>query len=47
MCGMPDGSKILRAEVSGATADAELLGQKLGDDLMAQGAGAILDATKD
>jgi hydroxymethylbilane synthase len=46
MCGMPDGSKILRAEVGGPVEDAELLGQKLGDDLLAQGAGAILAATK-
>jgi hydroxymethylbilane synthase len=47
MCGMPDGSKILRAEVGGPTEDAELLGQKLGEDLLAQGADAILAATKD
>ncbi len=46
MCGMPDGTKILRAEIGGPAEDAELLGQKLGDDLMAQGAGAILAATK-
>ncbi len=46
MCGMPDGSKILRAEIGGSVEDAELLGQKLGDDLMAQGADAILAATK-
>ncbi len=46
MCGMPDGSKILRAEIGGAAVDAELLGQKLGDDLMAQGAEAILAATR-
>jgi len=46
MCGMPDGSKILRAEIGGAVEDAELLGQKLGDDLMAQGADAILTATR-
>jgi hydroxymethylbilane synthase len=46
MCGMPDGSKILRAEIGGPVEDAELLGQKLGDDLMAQGADAILAATK-
>jgi len=46
MCGMPDGSKILRAEIAGPIEDAELLGVKLGDDLMAQGADAILAATK-
>jgi hydroxymethylbilane synthase len=47
MCGMPDGSKILRAEVGGPTEDAELLGQRLAEDLLAQGADAILAATKD
>lgn len=46
MCGMPDGSRILRAEIGGPAEDAELLGQKLGDDLIAQGADAILAATK-
>jgi len=46
MCGMPDGSKILRAEIAGSVEEAELLGQRLGDDLMAQGADAILAATK-
>ncbi len=45
MCGMPDGSKILRAEVTGAAEDAERLGEQLGDDLLAQGADAILAAT--
>ncbi len=45
MCGMPDGSKILRAEVRGAVEDAEQLGEQLGDDLLAQGADAILAAT--
>ncbi len=47
MCGMPDGSKILRAEVGGPAADAELLGQRLAEDLLAQGAAEILAATKD
>jgi hydroxymethylbilane synthase len=47
MCGMPDGSKILRAEVGGDAADAEVLGQRLAEDLLAQGADAILAATKD
>jgi hydroxymethylbilane synthase len=46
MCGMPDGSKILRAEVGGPVEDAELLGQKLAEDLLAQGADAILASTK-
>ena len=46
MCGMPDGTKILRAEVSGPAADAERLGVKLAEDLLAQGADAILTATQ-
>jgi hydroxymethylbilane synthase len=45
MCGMPDGSRILRAEVAGPVEDAERLGEKLGGDLLALGAGAILAAT--
>jgi hydroxymethylbilane synthase len=47
MCGMPDGSKILRAEVGGAAEEAELLGRRLAEDLIAQGADAILAATND
>ena len=46
MCGMPDGSKILRAEASGPVGDAELLGEKLALDLLAQGADTILAATR-
>jgi hydroxymethylbilane synthase len=46
MCGMPDGSKILRAQVSGHPAQAEDLGDKLADQLLARGAGDILAATK-
>ncbi len=46
MCGMPDGTRILKAEIGGATAQAKLLGEKLAQDLIAQGAGDILDATK-
>lgn len=46
LCGMPDGSKILRAEVRGAAADAEQLGVQLADDLLAKGAAEILAATK-
>ena len=47
MCGMPDGSKILRAEIGGLVEEAELLGTRLAEDLIAQGAEAILAATKD
>jgi hydroxymethylbilane synthase len=46
LCGMPDGSRILRAEVTGPASDAESLGRRLGDDLLAQGADQILAATK-
>jgi len=46
LCGMPYGTKILRAEVSGPATDAELLGQRLADDLLGQGADQILASTK-
>ena len=46
MCGMPDGSRILHARIVGAANDAQLLGERLADDLLAQGAREILDATK-
>jgi hydroxymethylbilane synthase len=46
LCGMPDGTRILRAEVTGPVRDAELLGQKLAEDLLAQGADRILAATR-
>ena len=46
LCGMPDGSKILRAEVAGPARDATQLGVQLADELRAQGADQILAATK-
>jgi hydroxymethylbilane synthase len=46
MCGMPDGTKILRAEVIGSTHAGPQLGEELADKLLAQGAGDILAATK-
>ena len=46
MCGMPDGSKILKAEYGGPIEQAALLGEKLAEDLLAQGAADILAATK-
>jgi hydroxymethylbilane synthase len=46
LCGMPDGSKILRAEVSGPASDAEQLGHRLADALLAQGADQILASTR-
>ena len=46
MCGMPDGTRILRDEVIGSTAAAAQLGDELAHKLMARGAGDILAATK-
>jgi hydroxymethylbilane synthase len=46
MCGMPDGSRILRAEAAGPAESAGALGVRLAEDLLAQGAGEILAATK-
>jgi hydroxymethylbilane synthase len=46
MCGMPDGTRILRDEVHGPTANAAALGVDLANRLLAQGAGDILAATK-
>ena len=46
LCGMPDGTKILRAEATGPTDAAELLGHRIADDLLAQGADRILASTK-
>lgn len=45
LCGMPDGTRILRAEVTGPAHDAHALGVRLADDLRAQGADQILAAT--
>ncbi len=46
LCGMPAGTKLLRATVDGAAHDAEKLGVALADDLLRQGAADILAATK-
>jgi len=46
MCGMPDGTRILRDEVIGSVAAAAQLGDELANKLLAQGAGEILAATK-
>lgn len=40
--GMPDGSRLIEATVSGPAAQAETLGRKLADDMLAQGAGEVL-----
>lgn len=42
LVGEPDGSLLLRAEGEASPAEAESLGQALAEDLLAQGAGAIL-----
>ncbi|PSW13074.1 hydroxymethylbilane synthase [Photobacterium sanctipauli] len=43
LVGEPDGSQIVRGEISGDAADAERLGVKLADQLLADGAKTILD----
>jgi hydroxymethylbilane synthase len=42
LVGEPDGSKILRAEATGEIEQAAALGKKVAEDLLAQGADAIL-----
>ena len=42
LVGAVDGSTILRASISGAASDAQTLGIALAEDVLAQGAGAIL-----
>ena len=44
LVGTVDGSRILRSEISGAAHLAEELGITLADDLLRQGASAILEA---
>ncbi len=44
LVGEPDSGKMLRTEIRGAAADAEILGVKAAEDLLAQGAGEILKA---
>ena len=46
MCGLPDGTRVLRAERTGARGEAAAIGVALADDLLARGAGEILAATK-
>jgi hydroxymethylbilane synthase len=46
MCGLPDGTRILRDEVIGSIAAAAQLGEELAHKLLAQGAAEILAATK-
>ncbi|MDX1251397.1 MAG: hydroxymethylbilane synthase [Gammaproteobacteria bacterium] len=42
LVGRPDGSEMVRGEISGPATAAEDLGQRLADDLLARGAAAIL-----
>jgi hydroxymethylbilane synthase len=42
LVGEPDGSVVLRAEIRGPASDATALGVKLAEDLISQGADAIL-----
>lgn len=44
LVGTVDGTRILRSQISGATHMAEALGETLADDLLRQGASAILEA---
>jgi hydroxymethylbilane synthase len=46
LCGMPDGTRQLRAERSGPVRDAERVGVALAEDLLGQGADQILAATR-
>jgi hydroxymethylbilane synthase len=46
LCGMPDGSRMLHAQLTGPASDASRLGVALADELLRQGAGDILAATK-
>ena len=43
LVGQPDGSKVIRGDVSGAAEQAEALGKQLAEDLLARGARSILD----
>jgi len=44
LVGEPDGSNIIRAEIAGPVENAEEMGQVLAEDLLARGAGKILEA---
>ncbi|HEY1817132.1 MAG TPA: hydroxymethylbilane synthase [Kofleriaceae bacterium] len=46
MVGLPDGTRVLHAELGGARDQAHLMGTKLAEDLIGQGADAILAATR-
>lgn len=40
--GLPDGSRMIEAEISGPAVQAETLGRKLAEDMLARGAGEVL-----
>jgi hydroxymethylbilane synthase len=44
LVGMPDGSKLMRSEISGPAAEAERMGREVGEALLAQGADQVLAA---
>jgi hydroxymethylbilane synthase len=44
LVGSPDGQQILRSQAHGEAAQPETLGRQVADDLLARGAGAILEA---
>ncbi len=44
LVGEPDGSRVIRAEITGPAADSELLGTELAEELLAKGADSILKA---
>jgi hydroxymethylbilane synthase len=44
LVGRPDGSEIVRGQISGPAQDAETLGRELAEELLARGARQILDA---
>ena len=46
MVGLPDGTRVLHAEIGGARDQAHLMGTKLAEDLIAQGADEILAVTR-
>ena len=47
LVGQPDGGLVLRAEARGSRQDPDALGTRVAEDLLAQGARAILDALRD
>jgi len=42
LVGEPDGSRVMRSEVSGAAIEAEMLGVTVAEDLLGQGADLVL-----